>query len=101
MRVRGFLHGCVVPLGLVLVVRPGNHVVLGEEMILVRRAAERVVDDRHGFGARDELLRAEGAVRVAVDDAHVGQRRNGVVVPLVGGNVGVVVRLAPELVRVS
>ena len=45
----------------------------------------------------DRRVGAEGAVRIAADDAHVGERGNRVVVPFVERDVGIIVRLRPVL----
>ena len=70
VRVGCFLHLGVIPDIGVRVVRPGDHV--GKEMILLRRAAERAVDDFHRFGAGDEAVGLEGAVAVSADEAKLG-----------------------------
>ena len=43
------------------------------------------------FRARDRCVRTEGAVGVTAEDAHMTERGNGVVVPLVGAHVGEVI----------
>ena len=60
----GLLHLGVVP-GIRSIVRPGAGV--RKEKIAVGLAAQHGVDERHGLGAGDGLLGAEGIVAVAVN----------------------------------
>ena len=68
--VGGFLHVGVVPLGLVHVVGPHQHI-LGE-VVLVRVPVQGAVDQGHGLGAGDVAVGLERPVLIAVDEALVG-----------------------------
>ena len=52
VRVGGLLHLCVIPDVAVDVIRPVDHVGFRQEMILLRLAAKRAVDDGAGLGCR-------------------------------------------------
>ena len=68
--VGGFLNGQVIPLALVLVVGPDDHIVM---QILCRlgQTAEHAVDEGHGLGTGDVIVGTEAAV-VAHDPADGG-----------------------------
>ena len=63
--VRGLLNLGIVP-GVAAVVGPGEHLVLGQKVILVRRAAQRAVDDGAGLRPRYRRIGPESPVLVAV-----------------------------------
>ena len=80
-------------------------VILGPNAVNVREEVFALVgglEEAHGDGGKlrpgDVPVGLKGAVLVAVNDAGVGEGRDGVVVPVILAHVAVGVGLAPELV---
>ena len=84
--VGGLLHVEVVPCVHVRVVAPGLHA--GQQIACrLRRAAERAVHHCHEFGTGDVAVRAEAAVGIAVDPAHLRGNRDFLGCPVARANV--------------
>ena len=86
--VGGLLNGGVVSDLCVGVIRPCDHHLIGQQAVLMGLAAQRAVDDGAGLGPGNEIIGAEHAVIVALDQAklHGGGQIAGV--PLIAGDVG-------------
>ena len=91
MGVGGFLYLGVVPRICIRIVCPGNHI--GQEMILVRRAVQRTVDDLHSLGAGDIAVGLEGVITVSIHEAKIRggvDERGGPVLAHIVEHVGTV-----------
>ena len=73
MRIRGFLYGLVIPCS-GLIIRPCLHI--RQHIFRFCHPFQDAVDQRHGFGAGDGLIRTESAVGIAADPAEMFRQRN-------------------------
>ena len=91
--VGSLLHIEIVPCAGVRVVAPGLHA--GKQVRdRLRRALQRTVDHGHHLCTGHGLIRAEGAVGIAVDPAELRADSDRIGCPVVRGDVGEVVRRA-------